>query len=257
MAPVEGPEVQVGIDEQGSDVFHKVLHQSRIGKASAYYRTETNFHELAVYAVLVEACDARLLYPLMGDPVQDPSRQSKLEKLHDRESSLIGACQQEYVHLAESWARGGPHRRPWCILETLNVPLEEPNFLMWSRGQLMRLASSVFRRYEVKHSGYPFALWPLVSPKHSEEERRLVAKQLLQEPRQNLDTYSSGIRLLFPIEEALLSNQCHMVLSKDFAAQGYGTDVIERANAELTAATPKSAPGRSFANAAREALLRQ
>lgn len=150
-----------------------------------------------------------------------------------------------------------PHRKPWCILETLSVPLMEPSFAKWARGQLLRLASAIFRRYEVKHAGYPYCLWPMASCKHSDAQRSAVAQRLLQEPRHNLDTYAAGVRALFATEEALLSQHCQMVLSRDFSSQGYGTDCVERANAELTATTPKRAPGRNFCNAAREAMLRQ
>lgn len=121
----------------------------------------------------------------------------------------------------------------------------------------MRLGAAVFRRYEVQHSGYPYRLFPLVHDKYSREEKAKVAERLLREERSALDTYSRGVRMCFPSVERLLSAECHAVLVADFASQGYSTDCVERANAELVACTPKRAPGRNFANAAREAVLRQ
>lgn len=252
------PPADVNVDDQAASSFLQEVHKSRVQKTREYYQQDRNLHELAVYAVMLETCDSRLLYPLLGDPIKDPELPCKINLLLNRRQSLIGSCLSGLLHLLQSWSNGGPQRRPWCILEVLRVPAADPNFARWARGQILRMCSAVFRRFEVQYSGYPFRLFPLVVPdQYTLEERTQVAQRLLEADRKVLDTYSAGLRRLFPNIDDVLSMECKAVLAHDFASQGHGTDCVERANAELVARTPRRAPGRNLATAARESVLRQ
>lgn len=235
----------------------KAVHKSRIDKTTEYYKDERNIKELAVYVALLEACDSRLLYPLLGDPMREEATQSKLSMLHDRETSLIGACLAEILRLLRTWATNDPHRRPWCILNVLAADPAEPAFAKWARGEILRLGSAIFRRFEVHHAGYLFRLHTLVSDKYNAEEKAQVAQTLLAEDRKTLDTYSRELRRLFTTVEGLLSDECRTVLTRDFDAQAYGTDCVERLNAQLVASTPRRSPGKNFASNSREAFLKQ
>lgn len=93
----------VDADRQASDAYMRAVHQSRISKTTAYYKNERDMHELVVYATILEACDAKLLCPMMGDPVRPLGAPTKLDLLHDRTSTLIGACLQDMLHLMRTW----------------------------------------------------------------------------------------------------------------------------------------------------------
>lgn len=63
-----------------------------MAKTGEYYKNDRNIYELAVYTALLDATDSKLLYPLMGDPIREASAPAKLDLLHDKDVSLIGAC---------------------------------------------------------------------------------------------------------------------------------------------------------------------
>lgn len=245
------------VDEEALDAFFKAANASRVDKTTEYYVNPRNVQELAVYVVLLEECDSRLLYPLMGDPVREPSVESKLHSLLNRDTSLIGSSLQALARLAQLWATDDPRRRPWCILAVLKIDAWDKEFARWARGQLLRLASAIFRRFEVQYSGYPFCLFALISDAHSEAEKTDAAGRLLEAGRNTLDAYSHGLRTLFPAVDRLLSDACRATVNKDFSSQAYGTDCVERMNAEIVASRPRRSPGKNFSNSAREALLKQ
>lgn len=101
---------------------------------------------------------------------------------------------------------------------------------------------------------YPWCFHPLIAEDYSPTESALVAQQLPQEGEANLDTYSRGLRMWFAPQSKLLSHECR---TADFAAQGYGADCVERANAELIASMARRALGRHMAPASQEAVLKQ
>lgn len=86
--------------------------------------------------------------PALRRPGAEGVRASKVDLLHARETSMIGACLPEYLHLLRSWDHGRPGRHPWGVLYTLQAPVFDNEFTRWARGQVLRLGASVFRRFE-------------------------------------------------------------------------------------------------------------
>ena len=148
-------------------------------------------------------------------------------------------------------------RQPWCLLSALGVDLRDAAFMGWARGQILRLSSAIFRRYECKLACYPFCLFPLVDPTASDDKKNEVATALLRAPRHKLDTYSYGIRRMFRSVQLLTSFKCTSILAADFASHTYGSDHIERLNAQLTRLTHGQGPGRSMTRTSRASLLQQ
>ena len=120
--PAPAVESNVDKDDEGSDAFFKFLHKTRIDKTTSYYFDARKMHELAVLTSLLECCDAELLYPLLGDPIRSLARPSKMDLLHDRDTSKIASCCQNLLGLMSYWNHGGPHRKPWSTLDVLKAP---------------------------------------------------------------------------------------------------------------------------------------
>ena len=247
---------EVNADSEADINFAKKINETRIAKTMEYYQCDGNMHELAILTALLEVVDSTLLYPLLGDAVpRDSTSPCKVGRLLSKSDSLIGSCTQQLWNLMECWTAG--HGRVWLILDVLQAPTTQQRYMKWARGQILRMASSVARRYETRFADWPYPLWKLACADFPEAEKRKVAEQLLEARRVELDCYSFGIRLRFPTLQKLLSPECSQVVLADLSSQPYGIDTIERMNAELTATHPRRAPARNFSNAARESVLRQ
>lgn len=245
-------------DSEGLDDYFKHVLRTRARKTKEYYSDKKNFHELGVYVCLLEVSDSTLLYPLLGDTIRnDPTTPSKLDLLLDPDMSLVATCASELLKLLQTWRVGGRSRRPWCLLEALKAPFDDPAFAVWTRSQVLRLNSALFRRHELRLSAWPYRLYTLASNKFSQEDKCAVAREVSQARREVLDTYSLGVRGLYPNPEQLLSADCQALLQGDFAAHGYGTDFVERLNSELTAGHCRRGPARNMSQAARKSLLAQ
>lgn len=249
--PAEG--IKAALDE-----YFKKLQGQRVANTADYYQNDMNMFQLAVYTMALECCDSLLLYPLLGDTLRlKPEEPPKLQKLLDKDNSALGRCLQGLLGLLESWATEGSTDALRTLLSVLGAPTQEPGFMRWARNQLLRLSAALFRRYEVRLSAWPFRLFELVRDDSPEAGKVAVANALLEAPRDMLDVYSLGVRTYFNSVEALLSVECRTILTSDFNSHAYGTDLVERLNAELTSRHPRRAPARAMANAARESLLRQ
>lgn len=123
--------------------------------------------------------------------------------------------------------------------------------MAFARAQILRMASSIARRYEVICSTWPDALWGLCSEDADAQEKDTIAQRLLDAPKADLDTYSVGLRLRHNTAQKLLSEEWSKVLQADFRNHPYGVDTIERMNSEVTDLHPRRAPARQFTNAAR------
>ena len=211
-----------------------------------------------VYFAILETCDSTLLYPLLADMLKKSKQPCRtLQLLLDSRETAVGKCLTELLRLLRSWDVGGPTRQPWCLLVALGVDVRCPQFMGWARGQTLRLSSAIFRRYECKLACYPYCLWPLVDPRASDDKKKVVATRLLHAPRHQLDTYSYGIRRMFQSQELLTGFKCRSVLAADFASHPYGTDHIERLNAQLTQLSRSGGPGRASRLVSRASLVQQ
>ena len=174
---------------EASEKLRELLHGARIKKVRTYYDDDATFHDLAVLTVSVGIFDKHLLYPLLGDKPNEGSGDgqptlSKVGLLLDQRRSLIGECQKELLSLfGPQWANGGPARKPWAILEAVDAPLRDEGFMRRSRGAILRLNTSVFRRYEVKYSTWPYKLYALVDLGATDEMKDQVVEELLGAPR--------------------------------------------------------------------------
>lgn len=130
--------------------------------------------------------------------------------------------------------------------------------MKFTRSQILRINASVFRRFEVKYSSWPFATYPLTKGVGEPcAEKTAIAQRLLDTPADELDTYSAGTRRLFPTVEALLSGACRATLCADFASHAYTTDVIEQLHTEITHNITHRAPATAFANISRQSVVKQ
>lgn len=255
-AAPNGPR-SVEADCEAASEFWSLLNGVRARKTDEYLANDAQMHELCIYSIALDVCDRALLYPLLGDGMLPAEKPAKLNLLLDRTDTLVGKNTDGLLRLLQTWLVGGPTRQPWCLLDALKAPLESDQFMRWSRAQILRLNSAIFRRTELPLSCWPFKLFALTSSKFTTEEQTEVAEELLASRRSALDVYSAGIRRLFPTVSQLLSFRCTSVLSADFNAHAVSTDFVERLNAELTSRHPRRAPARHMANAGRESLLRQ
>lgn len=252
-----GHEERVDVDSEaiGGGVG-EAANRIRAKRVTDYYRDESNMHKLAVFVAVLGAYDRTLLYPMLGGPLGTSGcRRNALGRLLHKETSLVGACLQELLRLLETWRQGEQNREPWVILEALQAPAQDETYMGFARSQVLRLASSVFRRLETKYSSWPFLLFPLTQEDTLDEEKSGIAKALLAADGRVLDTYSAGVRCLFPSTEELLSKRCQATLHADFSAHAFSTDIIERLHTELTHNIPTRAPGLNFTNLSREGLF--
>lgn len=95
--------------------------------------------------------------------------------------------------LLRSWRTTGVGRKHLLILDALAAPMADQNYMRWSRSQVLRLSSSVFRRYEVKYSAFPYRLRALYADPGSAANTALV-EELLNTDEADLDPYSVGLR---------------------------------------------------------------
>lgn len=208
--------------------------------------------------VILGVYDNHLLHSLMGSPLSRAGYgRNILDRLLDERSSVIGECLHQLLHLLQTWRVGGVNREPWLVLEVLGAPATDYDFMRFARSQILRIASSVFRRFEANYSTWPFSLFPLSLGTASDDQKRSMARELLAASSYMLDTYSEGVRRRFPSEAALLSKACQATLRADFSMHAFTTDLIERLHTELTHNIPARAPGLNFTNLSREAVLRQ
>lgn len=253
-------DARLDVDSEAVDgAFLYRVQQTRIGNVAEYYREEKTFHELAILVVLLEIFDGQLMYPMMGDPIGkggNIAEQRQLDKLMDQDTSAIGRCMEDLLGALRSWQVGGPTRKPWLLLDALGANLDDNDFMLWTRSQVLRLSSSAFRRYELKYSAWPYRLRDLYAMPGA-TSNTMLANELLSADAAELDPYSLGLRALFPTIGLLTSAACRATVQADFGAHGYSTDVVERLHSDITHNITKRTGGKNFANVAREALLRQ
>ncbi|CAK0821077.1 unnamed protein product, partial [Prorocentrum cordatum] len=236
------PDVSIG--DEALDDYMKHVFRVRAKKVKEYYESEEMMRELVVFMAILEAADARLLYPMLGDAIRDDGDRSKLDMLLDTDS-LIGQFTEDMLGLLNVWDNGDASRRPWMLLDIMKVPMQCQIFSRWARSQILRLSSVMSRRYEVRFSALPYSMYPLSSPRASVAAKRATAERTraLAEHGEMLDCYTRGILRLFPTVNDMLSLKCQMVLNSDFRAHCYGSDQVERLNSEYTARHHVRAPG--------------
>ena len=249
---------QVTIDETAFDDFFKRVKSIRQKATSEYYSTESNFHELAALVFALDVADRNLLYPTFGEMLEaDPDKGSKMDKMLNRDSTVIGNCFEELLGLLKNWL-GGNRRKPWCILDVLRAPIGQEGYKRFVRNQVLRLASALYRRYEQRMSVWQFLLYRCTADSGwSSDETRAVLVELLNADRSWLDVYSYGIRLRFKTFAELQSHECTSILTADFRAHPWAIDTVERLNSTLTRLTTSRGAHRGHVGASREHVLRQ
>lgn len=251
-------EEQFAVDAEACEGAFEAIRKARIRRTSEYLRDDNAMAELVVLTCILIVLDSNLLYPMMGDmePKVD-DEVGKLPRFLTRSESLVGKAGQELFNLMRGWSRGGSTRRPWALLDAVEAPVREQQFMRWSRGQIIRACASFGRRYEVRYSSFPYLLYRICSTEYSQDEKQRVADKIMLMPRSGLDIYTFGLREFFGDAEGLLSWQCQQQIRSDLRAHPYGTDEIERLNSELSKLHPPRSPARGFITAARESVLRQ
>ena len=142
-------------------------------------------------------------------------------------------------------------------MSLLDCPVSDHAFMKWARTQIIKMSSSITRRYEMKYSSWPYKLFKLSSPQWSEVEQLDIAQSALRLDRCCLDTFTSGLRARFPTEGDLSSPASKATICSAFSALRLATDLSERQNAEINASKPSRSSARDFSNFARESLLKQ
>lgn len=249
---------RVEVDAEAVEATFQHLKHTRISKAAAYYNDPNTFFELGLFAALLDIYDSLLLYPMLGDPIGKSSGGGacQLDKLMDKTQSAVGQCMDKFLVLLRSWRTTGVGRKYLLILDALAAPMADQNYMRWSRSQVLRLSPSVFRRYEVKYSAFPYRLRALYADPGSVANTALV-EELLNTDEADLDPYSVGLRKRFPSRDLLLSPTCRETIHTDFSSHTYSVDLVERLHSDVTHNITKRTGGKNFANLSREALLRQ
>lgn len=172
--------------------YNEIVNTARMGKTRAYFASPKSMHELVVYFAILDVVDDHLLFPFLGDALQECKEASGISKLelvlHPTESK-IAKCFNALLEII-NWTIGGACRRPWCLLYVAHAPLDDQSFLRWCRSQVARMSSALFRRYEVRFSTWPYKLFKLVCLVFFEGERASVINSLLESWTEELDVYS-------------------------------------------------------------------
>ncbi|CAK0820927.1 unnamed protein product [Prorocentrum cordatum] len=250
----------VKLDGESRDEFHAMVNRLRNKKIKGYYQCDENCWQLGVYVAILEISGGCLLYPLLGNPIpDDESIPNKMDVLLDPRNGKVEECFALLLGLLKSWTnREDTSDHPWTVLEAIGAPMESEAFQRWTRSQILRLSSALYRRYELRLSSWPYKLYALISADdYTEEQRTSLAQELLDADADVLDVYSRGIRRLYPTVQRLLSFDCYSTLLADFRSHPYGIDFIERPNKQMTHKNTKSTSGKNMSYACREDFLQQ
>ena len=253
-------DANIDVDGAASGDYFVKMNSVRAKRVMEYFGCPQSLQELGLFTVILDVYDRRLLHPMMAaapDHVDLTKRDSKADLLVDPQETLIGKCMSELLDLLRRWKPAASWKRPWLILDVLGAPMAADDFKKFARSCVLRMASTVFRRYEVKFSVWPWLLFKMADSRQPQAERARVASKLLRSPRKELDTYSAGCRRLFNSKELLLSRQAEAMIRSDFSSFVMTTDEIERLNSYLQAGQALRGPSHSFIYSAREDLLRQ
>ena len=132
--------------------------------------------------------------------------------------------------------RGGALRRPWLLLDLARAPLTGQKFVKWSRGQILRLASALHRRYEEKFSNAPYVLHRLGDSKWSQASQQAVVDNICGMSDCCMDVFTRLLRNRFG--SSLLSPECIATIRASLDALKLATDLSERQNSEVNATKP-------------------
>lgn len=240
--------------EQVSAASFTKMNASRESKTVKYHRDDWLQNTLVVLCMLVMMFDKFLLYPFLGDATTD---RSQLEELLDPSTSKVGQCSQAFLDMLREWRNENKRRRPWGLLDALRVPLREQRYMRFVRGNVLRLSTASFRRYELKFSDLLYKMWLVVMGYLEEGEQVAVCERVLQTPQEEIDVYLRGFRNLYSSVELLLSKEARETYKTDMKHHWVSTDVIERLNSSILRSHPPGAPARSFIYAARESVICQ
>lgn len=242
-------------DDAAKAEFFKELTGVRASRAAEYFANPTNKFELGVLVVVVGVAD-RLLYALLGGVSRD-APPCKVSTLLHRQGGLLAEVLADLLTLLDRWLVGGALRKPWCVLDILGAPVDDLDFALFARSQILRTAAAIHRRYEAKFADWPYKLFKLCSSEWTPEEKQAVALSAISSPRCCLDSFTAGFRIAFPTAEDMLTAKASELLSLTFDTIRVTTDFCERQHAEVQAGRPTRSGAREFTHASRESLLNQ
>ena len=143
------------------------------------------------------------------------------------------------------------------LLDLVRAPTKSARFRSGSRAQVLKVDAVVQRGYERKFSSMPFPLYRATYSCIPCTERTEIYNTTLMMQDEDLDVYSRLHRLQYPTVEGLSSFHANCKVKSDFKSRPVSTDIIERANSELTRGVTKRAPGLNFSLQSREHLIGQ
>ena len=208
-------------------------------------------NQLVVVTTVVGVMNTELIYNLIGDVNAKEEEPGKVAQLLDPDSSLIGVCGARMSGLLDDWLCDKDDG-PWFVLSFLRGPVADPRFALFARSTTLRAWSSVSRRHEIRHSTWPYRLWPLRCDKSPRAEKVKVADALIAADREELDVYSLDVRALYKDRKGLLSRGCQTQLQADFDSQPCSTDLIERLNSMMALSSTRRGPARNFGGMSRD-----
>lgn len=227
----------------------------RLNRTKSYLSEESTFHQLAVLTMVLMVAD-QLLYAMLGG-VDRKGPPCKLWALVDKDGSIIGRALAGMLGLLDQWDAGDELRRPWCVLGLVGAPSRESSFALWARAQILRMAASLSRRYELKYSSWPYPLAKLCKDTWSDDAKGAVALAASNACACCLDPFSRGLLKTYNTPELLLGEKCKLTLEGAFSALRITTDWCERQNAEVQALRRVRGRAPDFTDFARANLLKQ
>ena len=143
------------------------------------------------------------------------------------------------------------------VLDMIGAPAGDPQFAMQARGKILKAGSMVHRRYELKYANYPYKAHRLYSAHYSSDDKRAVARDILEASWCNIDVFIRGIRTMFGSIDKLMSPACARVIRSSLDNIRVTTDLSERHHAEMQAVKSMRGQAPDFEHFSRTSIVNQ
>ena len=154
---------------------HWLQNATRVMKVSKFFQDGARRWQMGVLLIAGSVVE-RLHWCLLGKA--DLFRKATLSDLVDPRCSVLARSSSDLRVLLQEWTVGGR----WRLLSFLGLQSPESrqaqDVMVFARSLLFQIASGLFHRLELKHSGWPYMLQVLISPSASAADRLLVAEAL-------------------------------------------------------------------------------